>query len=109
MRKHKLVCDTFNEAFKLALAINDLEFNILCLLCKNKLNIEEIAKKLRKSKIRIYQALVNLMDKKLVYREKKTLKRGYVFIYSCNELKEIQEIAIENAENLVKLLKSKSL
>ncbi|MEM3372673.1 MAG: helix-turn-helix domain-containing protein [Candidatus Anstonellales archaeon] len=104
-RNKSLICDTFDEAFKLALAINDLELKILCLLCKDKMNITEISKKTKKSKIRIYQALTKLLIRNLIKREKKNLKKGYEYIYSCSDMNKIKEIAIKNVENLLNLLK----
>ncbi|MCX8166577.1 MAG: hypothetical protein N3E37_01875 [Candidatus Micrarchaeota archaeon] len=104
MRKNISMCKNIDEAIKFALELSDLEFKLLCYLCNKESNIDELSSKFKKSKIRIYQALVELMKKNIISRNKKNLRRGYEYTYSCKTYNEIKKLALLNIKKIESLL-----
>ncbi|TFG24578.1 MAG: hypothetical protein EU533_01960 [Promethearchaeota archaeon] len=95
---------TSSDLFRCILGLNDLESKVLSYLLKNKhVTTLELANIFEKDRSSIQRALQNLSEMKLIVRYSMSLKdykdlkgkdangiRGYVYVYSARDLKNIK-------------------
>ncbi len=91
--------------------LNDLDKKILLRLCEREATINELCRELKRTRVRIYQRLNYLLEKKFVNRKKRSLRRGYEYVYSAVPesiiRKETKQLLKKTFKRLLKIIDQK--
>ncbi len=90
----EFACKVFSidKVLKCSFGLNNTEFRILRFLFKKDLTVSELSVKLNKNKSTIQRSLQKMINKQLVTKHQRNLKRGgYVFYYRAVSKDKIKE------------------
>lgn len=93
-----------NQLVSGVLNLNELETSILFLLFEKNLSAVEISDMSNKHRSTIQKALSTLMNKGLIIRRKKGLRRGYHYTYASISKDKVKELMIKYIEEQTKCL-----